>query len=424
MWFHAYPPGWNLLTGALLALGDAASLAGSLFGLLGLVLVNALFVLGRALELSRRTAFALALAFSLTPPTLYFEHLYHETYVTAFLLVLAALLLYRAVSSERAGTFAAFFSACALASVFRSTFHPLWLVGMVALALAVVRPAARRRVLVGAIGPLFVVGALCVKNAALFGFFGLTSQTSFLVHSTVRRLPPELLNAWVREGKLSKLASISVYAGPSAYDGLLPPPPAGLPSLVTALERPTTHQPNFNHWYFLEASPIREADALTVIRERPGAYAKTVLAGLRQLFEPSTHWHPHDAQPSGPHFSHRQVLGKYEAAYDRVVHGVPFSPVGLYIFLPFALVAGVERTRRLLAAHGRGARAEAALVVFCLVQIAFVVVVSSLVTFSESARYRYAIEAPIWLLFAVWLRDPWPHARALVARLTARSSRT
>jgi hypothetical protein len=77
-YFHAFPPGMDLLTGALLKLGGghAATLARAVFWLLGLALVNAIVALGQAAGLSRGTAAVVSTAFLLSPPALYFEHLY------------------------------------------------------------------------------------------------------------------------------------------------------------------------------------------------------------------------------------------------------------------------------------------------------------------------------------------------------------
>ena len=44
------------------------------------------------------------------------------------------------------------------------------------------------------------------------------------------------------------------------------------------------------------------------------------------MFTPSTEWHPLDKTDASPHHQHRQVLGRYEAIYNRVVHGFPVAP--------------------------------------------------------------------------------------------------
>lgn len=75
--FHAFPPGMDLVTGVLLKLGGshAATLALVTFWAVGLVLVNSLFYLSRVSGLSTRVALGMAVAFSLLPQSIYFEHL-------------------------------------------------------------------------------------------------------------------------------------------------------------------------------------------------------------------------------------------------------------------------------------------------------------------------------------------------------------
>ena len=71
-YYHAYPPGMDLLTGILLKLGGvhAATLALVLFWFLGLVIVNSLLYLGRTAGLSTRVAFGVAIVFALIPQSI------------------------------------------------------------------------------------------------------------------------------------------------------------------------------------------------------------------------------------------------------------------------------------------------------------------------------------------------------------------
>ena len=217
---HSFPPGMNLLTGLLLKLGDrgAVEAAHAVFQALGLVLVCSLFYLGRAMELRFAAAFGLATAFSLIPQVIYFEHLYLYTYPTASLLALAAALFHRAVVRPSFSGWLACFITCALIGWIRSVFHLAWFAVMVGLALWFVPLGARRRVLLGALGPTVVLLALYVKNLAVFGVFGaLTFGPANLTTATIRNLPVPVRDLWIKEGKLTPFAAISVYDGPRAY---------------------------------------------------------------------------------------------------------------------------------------------------------------------------------------------------------------
>lgn len=416
-YFHAYPPGMNLLTGVLLKIGGehAAGWALAVFWGLGLVLVESLYVLCRQAGVGRRSSFATAAAFSLTPACLYFEHLYLWEYPVAALLCLAGALFCAALKRSSSGVWAVCFLVCAAIGWVRSTFHLVWFVAMVALAVGLTRAGLRRRPLVAAIGPFALLLALYVKNLALFGFFGaMSAGAGNMTHVTVSRLPRELREEWGREGKLSPFANISVYAGPSAYSSYFrerqDPRYAGIEDL-NALERPTVHAANYNHWYFFEINEKRRADALFTLRERPQQYLATVWLGLQQIFSSSTHWHPYDQRNGSPHYEHRKVLGRYERAYDALVHQSLFEPVGVYVLLPLLVIwAGYRFVRRWRSATP-SARVVAAGLAFSVAQIGFVVTVSSLFTIGESSRYRFQIEALIWVLGAACAARLWRRAR-------------
>jgi len=405
---HASPPGMNLFTGWLLKLGGAhaAALAHAVLLAAGLVLVNAVFRLLRLLEFGRGAALAIATAFSLAPAALYFEHLYLYTVPTAALLALSAMLFHRAVVRRSFSSWFAFFLVCAAIGWLRSTFHLVWFAGMVGLACWYARPGGWRTVLAGATAPAVLLLALYFKNLLVFGVFGATSYGPVnLTQVTVRRMPPADRAAWVREGRLSPYAAIDVFSGPEAYLPLFNSPqnPAW-PPMLNQLERPSIHQPNFNHWFYLDVNPQRARDATTYLRTRPAEYAQSVLFNLAAFFSPSTQWHPWDGTPRSPHAQHRQVLGRYEAVWNAIVHRLPFAPVGLYALLPLPLAWAVGHVRRLGRAASPAARARGALVACCLVQIGYVVAASVLLTYLEMARYRFMVEAMLWLIVALAVR--------------------
>jgi 4-amino-4-deoxy-L-arabinose transferase-like glycosyltransferase len=401
----------DALTGLLLKLGgtDAAALALATFRALGLLIVNAVFYLCRASGLPAGAALAVATAFSLLPQSIYFEHLYLYEYPVTALLSMAAVAFHVAVRRQGFWSWLAFFLACSAIGLTRSTFHLVWFAAMIALSLSFTERPVRARVLRAAALPALLLLTLYVKNLALFGTFdaftfGPASQT--LV--TVWHLPPQTRDAWIQQGRLSPYAAVSVYAGPREYLGLVGAgEQPGWPRQLTELERPSIDAPNYNHWLFLDVNRARRADALRYVAERPLAYAATVVTGLRDLFTASTTWHPLDASGGSPHERHRQVLGRYETVFNRIIHGVPAAPVGVYVFLPVVMVWTALRARPLLRARGPEARALGALLVFCLFQIVFVVGASTLFTFRESARYRFQAEPMIWVVTAACLRGAW-----------------
>jgi hypothetical protein len=404
-YFHAFPPGMDLLSGILLKLGGpyAAFLAQLTFWGCGLILVSSVYYLARASGLSAPLSFVVSLAFSLLPQVIYFEHLYLYEEPVAALLCLSVALFHAALSRRSWRLWLAFFTVCAFIGITRSTFHLAWFVVMVGAALWFNPALPSRRLLAAASAPAVLLLALYVKNLIVFGTFSaFTYGPSSYAHVTVSNLPPEVRAEWAREHRLSPFATLSPYAGPREYLRVFTGGPSrDWPSQMTELDRPTVHAPNFNHWVILEANRQRNADAFYYLRTQPIEYATRALQGLRDLFTPSTEWHPYTGTERSPHYQHRSVLGGYEAAVNRVMHGFPVSPVGLYVFLPIVMAWTVRRAWQLSLTTDRESQARGAMLWLCLFNVAYVVAISSAVTFFESSRYRFQAESLIWVMTAL-----------------------
>jgi hypothetical protein len=397
----------NALTGALLKVGNgaAASLAHGLFLALGIVFVNVLHALARAVGLKPVGAALVTLAFALTPPVIYLEHLYIYDWPVAVLLACGALLLHRGVRDRSTRAWHAFFIVCAAIALTRSTFHLVWYVATTAMAFWLAGSSMRRAVARAAALPALVVIALYAKNYLLFGDFAAsTFAPAAYSQATVARLPEPVRKEWMRSGILSPYAAVSVYAAPREYarffEGDQRP---GWPPQVTRLENVSTGAPNFNHWWLLVVHEARRRDAQRVLLARPLDYVRGVVVGVREMFGPTTAWHPRDGVPGAPHEQHRQILGSYEAWFNRVVHTRPLSPAGLYLAVPLLLAAAAVYGARLLAGT-RAGRARGALLVFCVVQVTYVVAISTMATAGEWARYRFPIEWMLWIAAAALAR--------------------
>ena len=409
-YFHAFPPGMNALTGVLLKIGgsNAASLAHALFLALGLVFVNALFYLARAAGLSARAGLSLTLAFSLVPPSIYFEHLYLYEWPIATFLCLAAALFHRAVHRPSFRILLAFFATCAAIALTRSSFHLVWFAVVTGLVASFVARESRRTVVTAALAPALLLATLYAKNLWLFGEFAAsTFGPASLTLVTVAHLPPDVREAWVRQGKLSPFAQTSVYAPPREYARYFADPEhERWPPQLTRLEHREVRAANFNHWWLLEVHRARRADVMYYLRDRPREYLRNVAIGLRDMLGPSTAWHPREG-PASPHYQHQQVLGGYEAWFNRLFHTVPVAPIGFYTFLPVILVWAIGRGWRLVRTDDPAGRASGALLLFCAFQIVYIVAASTMLTFLESARYRFQVEWAIWLITAACVASLW-----------------
>jgi hypothetical protein len=164
--------------------------------------------------------------------------------------------------------------------------------------------------------------------------------------------------------------------------------------------RRLTGEPNYNHAGLIKVGRIYLRDAQYVLRQHPGRYLRTVGEGLVDYFRPSTRWHPRDPDGS-PHRRHRERLEPWENAYNAVLHRVPIPPFGLYLLLvPLALYGGWLAARTLWHRRLQGCEPEK-LVLFLLFNCAFVPALSCLVAIGELERYRFIVEAFLWIV-AVW----------------------
>ena len=408
LWFfHAFPPGMDLLTGILLKTSgaQAARVAHVLFWLLGLLLANGLVTLGRAVGLTGAAAGVVAMAFMLSPPALYFEHLYLYEWPVVTLLVLAAIAFHRACLRPTTLRWLLFFVLCAAIAVTRSTFHMVWLALLIGAAVAASGRSGRRAAMVGALPGVVLVVALYAKNAVVFGEFAASTFGPASFHLvTEDRMPPAERDRWMAEGRLSRFAAISPYAPPRDYlpyfsTNELP----GWPPQVTRLDQLTVPAPNFNHWFILEAQRARRHDVEEYMRSYPLGYLRNVWAGLLALFGPTTEWHPRTGLAASPHAGHRQRLGRYETAYNVLVHKLVLAPVGVYALLPIILIWAAWQATASWRSGDVARRARGALLAFCIFQIVFVVAVSSMATYLESSRYRFQVEPFIWILSALTL---------------------
>jgi hypothetical protein len=403
-YFHAFAPGMNLLTGVLLKLAPEHVAEGAtlVFWAFGVLLLLSLFMLLEGLGVPRRASFAVALAFSLLPQTLYLENLYLYTYPCAALITAAAVAFQRALSSGKRRTWLSFFLLCSALGYLYTTFHLFWFCAMLGGSLAFAGRLQRRRVLRAAALPFALISALYLKNLAVFGVFGATSWAGAnLTLVTTQIMQRDLRDRWIAEGKLSPFANLSAFALPRDYLPLLPKAERYPWPGSNELWRPSVDSGNYNHGLFLEVNRARAKDAFYFIRHRPGDYVRSIFErNLRDFLSATTHWHPGDLHPKAPHAEHRRVLGGYERVYDLVVHGFP-APVGLYVGLIPLWIWSLVRTIRVYRTGGAERRSEAATLGFCVFQIFFIASVSCLFSSLESARYRYTVEPFIWALAAV-----------------------
>ena len=403
LYTHAFTPFINLIAGVVLKISETHQLAiyGALFLLLGLGFVNCLVYLFDVFGVRRRAIVAVVALFSLTPGFVYFENLFHYEFIAAALLAMAAVVFHRALCLRRLADWVVFFSIAALICYVRTTFHLVWLLALVALAVICDR-RMWRKILLAAVAPTLLVVGLYAKNQVQFGFFGASSMVGFnLAYMTTRQMSEAERRQWVAEGRFHPIALVGLYSPTDAY---APWVDLNRKTGVPVLDRPyrTNGQPNYNHLSFVTTSRLRMADNRAYLSVRPGQYLSTVAKGYVDYFRPTSRWHPLDPK-SSPHAANRQVIGTWENIYNNAVHGLFLRPFGLYLaLLPFGLWASFGALIRLFKSRWQANPGDKLLVLLAFCSV-FVPGLSCLVTIGELERYRFLVEGFIWVLVAAGL---------------------
>ena len=394
LWYtHAFPPLMNAWTALVHAVSDryAHAIHHVAFVALGTALALCFARLGRDLGLRWAVVHPMVGLFVLTPAYLYLEHLFLHTFPSAALLLVACAAFAHALHSRRFASWLLFFGLCAGLTLLRASFHLIWLIAMVVAAVLADR-TQWRTIARAAVLPTGLAMGWYAKNLILFGFFGASSWLGFnTAKVTTQQLPPAERQAWVQDGRLHPVSALRLYGGPEGFKPHFDTRRTG--AVVLDAPRRSQGLPNFNHLAYVEASRLRLRGNLVYLQRRPSSYAQTVLRGIIDYAKPTPRWHPKDPEGS-PHRAHRAILGGWENIYTTVVHGFP-NPVGLYVLAPWVVVGVVVRALRRRRTPG------AKIVLLLAFQILYVTTVSCVLEIGELERYRFVIEAPLWLV-AMW----------------------
>ncbi len=389
---HAQPPLWNLLTGLVLkaAPGSFPEVLEGLFLATGFATMMAVCASLRRMGLSRNLALGIAAAFASSPQFLTFENYFMYPHLVGVLLAVSACAFLR--SEGRPGPWmAGGFAGLAALSMTRSVYHPAWLLGIAAIASGLAPRGTRLRALGWAAVPAAIVLLWCAKNAAMFGFFGLSSWGAFSLHRVAQEGVPEAeVQDLVRQGTLSSASGVYEFSAPEVFVQRLglPDRETGVPALdrlrKETLTSATLRNPgNRNHWSYLEVAPLMARDAWTLIRLHPEAYARTVAANLETFLRPVA-----DSQwAAGNRNKVYMVAMKAEALECHPVTWAILAAV--FAFATFGLLSGraPPRERLFLGAM--------------LATVAWATALALLAETGENNRFRYETFVPM-LLLSCW----------------------
>lgn len=412
LWYdHTQPPGLNLLWGLALKLSPDHPDRVLWPVFLACGLATALVLLRLLIRLGCRPAVAaaLAVAWVASPTAVLVESYLLYTPFEVLGLATIALLVARWADRGSGGALAGALAVAAALALTRSTFHLVWVVGLVALAAVVHRDRWRTVAVVGLV-PLLLVGGWYTKNLVLFDQWGASSWMGVsLSRITVEQLPPAERARLVADGTLSPYAAHPSFQ--SFEDmGLAPPgrdgPGVGVPVLDDR-QRAEGGFANLHHRDYLAVNEAALDDAAWVARHRPGTYLAGIGRSASTTFTASSGWFgygPNTAEVAGAVTVERALLGAWEEpppVYgDR--RGARAGQVEWVVVVAYLLVlvgAAMVLARRRAWRRPDGATAAVA---FLWGTAVYLTLLTLLIEYGETNRFRTVTDACV-LAMGAWL---------------------
>jgi hypothetical protein len=319
IWYwHAHPPGLNILVGvAYRAFGAAAPMSLAVFfHALGLLFALAFFALTLRLTKSRVAAYACTAVMVMSPGFVLYENWLMYTFLEVVMLVASAVAMYKAVDTGSARWAAALFAILAALVLTRGFFHLGWFV-LVVCYVAWAMPN-RARVLGAAAIPLAIATLWYAKNFFYFGAFAGSTMFglgfSNIATLTVTRAE---LTPLVEQGIVSRFALVSRYQDIRQLFDTTNYAPTGVP----VLDRPAKSSGDFNFNYqpLVAISEQYGRDAVAVVKRYPASYVFGLAISNRLFFSPSS---------MNSYFSpqNRVAVKPFERVFNPLLYGVAGNP--------------------------------------------------------------------------------------------------
>ena len=370
------------------------------FAAASLALLLGLGRLARSLGAPGWAAAGVAALLALTPGFLVYSHWLFYTLPVATLLVVAACALAEYGRAGRARDAHLFAWTAAAVILTRSLFHPLWLLGSLALCASLLERRLRRPLVVAAIVPMLLVGGWYAKTYALAGAFAGSSWLGISLSKwwpltqgelgalAARGAIPAFWTSWVREPDFYRPYGFFAGAGPVP----------GHPALAAPYK--STGAPNLNHADYARISSALEQGAWRLVRLHPEQYLLRTLAAARVFLQPGPDSVAHlvDYDFAGVRWwrsvSTDLLFRTRPIRYPQDL-AEPDPGLAPFLFLVLLLCGGWRVLRR------SGADpATRAVHAFLIVTVLWVAVVSSLVEVGENDRMRWEIEPFLMALLA------------------------
>jgi hypothetical protein len=417
-YLHIQPPGWNLYAGLVLKLFPRSYpiIFHAIYLLLGLGICWSTYYLMRICGVTRWLAFALTIWFIVSPGVVLFENYLLYEYMVSFLLLIAAVALFRFARDLRPLSALLFFAALFALVLVRNFFHLAYFAAILA-ALAFLSPTRRRMVLLCGMLPLGMILGLYAKNWMLFGSFSGSTWMGMNMHViTIHQLSAEEARRFVQQGVISPASLLDLGSPIQSYGAYVSlPPRTGIPILDECVT--STGAANFNCLPFLQVERIYTRDGLALLRNYPVVYRRSLEAAWFTYFLPPGDFPFFDQNRPKIHTLDRAwntlFFGQFREAHDRkelrrlAANGAGASLAlytGLFLMLGlpalwmwglYYLITGV-RLKTL-------DPAAAICIGFVLLNVTYVTAIANFLSSFENNRYRFPLDTFYVVLLGILL---------------------
>ncbi|MDX6697304.1 MAG: hypothetical protein QOE65_701 [Solirubrobacteraceae bacterium] len=393
---HYQPPLYNLYLGLVLKASgdDGTTIFHATYLLAGLALALALYALMCRLGVRAGWSAAIALGFAASPAIVLYENWLYVEYLVAAALTLSAVLLHRFAAGAGAGNAVAAFWLLGGIVLSRTLFHLVWLVGIAGIVVLLL-PGRRREVLLAAIVPVALCAAVYGKNLVQQGSFSASTCTGVNLYDiSTNELSPSERAHLVARGELSRFALLNPNFLPRRLVR------GGRPTGVRLLDEPvkSTGAPNLNATGYKGPCRRYAADARTVIRRHPRAYATGVANAVLIFLRPSSDYKYLDRdnvrEVKGPErVMAAAVMGQFERTPVTLDLEKNLRAIGWFILLGYGAAVAIAVGTLATARRGRTWDAPAALVAaLFLATFAWVTLAGTLFDVGENNRFRFPVD--------------------------------
>ena len=414
LYLHTQPPCFNLFLGLIIKLANNSEVLifTLAYQMIGLIMVLSLYTILRKLAVPLRITLPLTMFFAISPPVIFLENWLFYTYPATCLLALSLIFLNNYFDKRAYTHLFLFFSTIALIVLTRSLFHPIWFIITLVGIVACDRHNAKRIILC-ALFPLLIIGAVHVKNYVLFKQVGLSSWFGMNLAKMTLTVPLEKIEPLVEKGELSSIATIMPFQTPETYREY-----ANFDTLtckrVLDQKYKSTGSPNLNHIGYMHVSQQYLVAAKYLIRKYPHYYGLSVCKAFYAFLRPCS-----DSMIIRN--NNRRVIGPWVNIYENYLVGDILSRVWnthytnrygqkrkihlnfLYFLLPVLFIWGLITIAKGKTLFNYG-RAELITITYTIFNIIYITIAGNLLEVSENMRFRFLILPFLYIFSGLLLK--------------------